>query len=413
MSSALNRLDTLSPEQEAKSRELAAQWRNRAAYTAPMDREFAERSIGEFYRLRENSAPFIVWCDSPVQLMLVPSIFKQLQTNGDQYLNELKDKLEATSPASPLLPALWQVVAEHREKGVEIIQSDDLPVLVSDLNMDLRKFTTSLFSRLGARISKPVVNELRAELEPLGDHQLVSLQVAAALNRDYDGLANTGDPRRGRATIWWARWDWRWLSFYQFFPLHVDPQIYDPGANETLNIWINLAQAAVAYRFYKNICFVCTPATEIHCNERGNLHSRTSSALRFGDGYAIYSWDGATVEPYVIEQPELITVEDITKEPNAAVRRIKILRYGEGRYLQDAGAQLVHQDKFGSLFIETTPHRDDEPLAMVKVVNSTPEPDGSYKEYFIRVPPEITSARDAIAWTFGLNGDEYDPSQQT
>jgi hypothetical protein len=54
--------------------------------------------------------------------------------------------------------------------------------------------------------------------------------------------------------------------------------------------------------------------------------------------------------------------------------------------------------------------RDDEPLQMVRVKNSTPEPDGSYKHYFLRVPPDIATARAAVAWTFGFSSDEYDPS---
>ena len=58
---------------------------------------------------------------------------------------------------------------------------------------------------------------------------------------------------------------------------------------------------------------------------------------------------------------------------------------------------------------------------MVKVVNSSPEPDGSYKDYFIRVHPKLCpmfvdrqfgkpqemTARNAIASTFGMTGDTY------
>ena len=56
---------------------------------------------------------------------------------------------------------------------------------------------------------------------------------------------------------------------------------------------------------------------------------------------------------------------------------------------------------------------DDEPLVMVRVVNSSPEPDGTHKTYFIRVNPEMTDARTAVAWTFGLSADEYDPVMET
>jgi hypothetical protein len=46
---------------------------------------------------------------------------------------------------------------------------------------------------------------------------------------------------------------------------------------------------------------------------------------------------------------------------------------------------------------------------MVEVRNSTPEPDGIHKHYWLRVPPHIGSAREAVAWTFGLSAGDYAP----
>jgi hypothetical protein len=47
------------------------------------------------------------------------------------------------------------------------------------------------------------------------------------------------------------------------------------------------------------------------------------------------------------------------------------------------------------------------------VVNSTPEPDGTSRTYFLRVPPNIRTARAGVAWTFGLTEEEYHPLAQT
>jgi hypothetical protein len=33
--------------------------------------------------------------------------------------------------------------------------------------------------------------------------------------------------------------------------------------------------------------------------------------------------------------------------------------------------------------------------------------------YFLRVPPHIRTAADAVAWTFGFEEDEYHPVQET
>lgn len=55
----------------------------------------------------------------------------------------------------------------------------------------------------------------------------------------------------------------------------------------------------------------------------------------------------------------------------------------------------------------------DEPYVAVQVINSTPEPDGSHRSYLLRVPPTITSCRAAVAWTFGMAADDYDPDVET
>ena len=40
----------------------------------------------------------------------------------------------------------------------------------------------------------------------------------------------------------------------------------------------------------------------------------------------------------------------------------------------------------------------------VEVVNGTAEADGSRKRYVLRVPSRMRTAREAVAWTYGLNG---------
>ena len=55
----------------------------------------------------------------------------------------------------------------------------------------------------------------------------------------------------------------------------------------------------------------------------------------------------------------------------------------------------------------------DEPLVMVEVVNSTPEPDGPRRTYFLRVPPDTQTAREGVAWTFGLTEEDYSHWLQT
>lgn len=96
---------------------------------------------------------------------------------------------------------------------------------------------------------------------------------------------------------------------------------------------------------------------------------------------------------------------------NAEVRRVMIERYGTDRYLLESDAKLIDEDATGKLWrVEL---EDDEPLVMVGCINSTAEPDGSFREYYLRVPPTTKTAREGIAWTFDIPEDEYVPAIQT
>ena len=78
------------------------------------------------------------------------------------------------------------------------------------------------------------------------------------------------------------------------------------------------------------------------------------------------------------------------------------IRTDEG-YLTDLGVKLGEERL--SEFIES--------LVMVEVVNSTAEPDGEFKNYWLRVPPDVGTAREAVAWTFNLSTEEYDLAVET
>ena len=100
-------------------------------------------------------------------------------------------------------------------------------------------------------------------------------------------------------------------------------------------------------------------------------------------------------------------------------------RYGFERYLTDCGATPIHTDNVGALYRVELPN--DEAIVAVIVNNSTPESDGSFKRYMLRVHPECRpmlangrfgdaqplTARNAVASTFGMRGEQYRPATET
>ena len=141
------------------------------------------------------------------------------------------------------------------------------------------------------------------------------------------------------------------------------------------------------------------------------LHCANGPAIVWPDGWGLWVWHGIRVTQQIIERPETLTVEQIEKEPNAEVRRIMVERFGLERFILESGANLIHSDETGALYRKDL--AEDEPVVVVHVVNSTPEPDGEPRKYMLRVPPTITKAREAVAWTFGLKPNEYRPEIET
>ncbi|WP_433789885.1 DUF6745 domain-containing protein [Actinoplanes sp. CA-252034] len=143
----------------------------------------------------------------------------------------------------------------------------------------------------------------------------------------------------------------------------------------------------------------------------GRLHRGEGAALEFPDGYGLWAWRGMPIPADLATELPTLTIDRIRSEGNAEIRRVMLEHYGYDRYLRDAGARKLSSDEAGTLWYLDLP--GDEPLVMVEVVNSTPEPDGTSRIYWLRVPPRTRSAREGVAWTFGLTAEEYQPLIQT
>ena len=196
------------------------------------------------------------------------------------------------------------------------------------------------------------------------------------------------------------------LLFYDFFAKVC--AVEECKKLEGLNM---IAQSCGWWWAYNTVAVMTERPTRLSLDERQRLHSDTDWAISYPDGFGYCLIHGIEVPEHVVLEPSKITIKEIETERNVEVRRVMMDKYGQSRFLLDSGAKQIHTDDWGILYRKEV--EDDEPLVMVKVVNSTPEDDGSFKDYFIRVPPTTETAKAGVSWTFAQDAAKYAPEMQT
>jgi hypothetical protein len=94
---------------------------------------------------------------------------------------------------------------------------------------------------------------------------------------------------------------------------------------------------------------------------------------------------------------------DVIKAKNQEMRQRALKAVGNEKFLRSVEAKTIHEDKYGTLL--EVPGLG---FRFVRVV------DPSTKNiYLLQVPPGCRFAKQAVAWTFGVREDEYNPEIET
>ena len=164
---------------------------------------------------------------------------------------------------------------------------------------------------------------------------------------------------------------------------------------------------------HEEFCIVSDRPEVLKVDEQNRPHCADGPSHRWRDGWALYHVHGTRVPDWIIERPQQITISTIHAETNAEVQRVMIERYGEARYIVDSGMKPVACDKrFGDIYIKDV--QAGHPIAKLHVINRSPEPDGTFRIYWLNINPahydgdagRIPQAAIASTWRTTPGGRE-------
>jgi hypothetical protein len=429
-------VDRLTAGQEARLAELSAEWEAVGLATAQAHRARAERAIRAAFIAADLPPPSLcIWVRSPLEAVLG---LAHLVGGGPEHLAAALEAtyLELTGhPGGDLRSRVWAPYTPPPD--------DALGEFLARMYRSDPRAVTSL---VDGWVWSDSHRRLRAQISG-GLAEQVRLEVGAPVRRAVVDRVWTPVCAQVQGEIWsrlkeqldaWHAGRWPGVRAWSVVMdlrrlLHVQDALLDPGRRRAtpdrlamadflarvcglsgagrLRGLAELARSAGWWWPYRGSVVLCDRPSRLERDGQGRLHSAAGPAVEYPDGWTLWAWHGVRVPRLAIERPEQLRAAGILAEPDVEVRRALIERLGTDRFLRDVGARQVAEDETGILWRVDLP--EDEPLVCVEVTNATPDPAGTFSRHVLRVPPDVRTPREAVAWTFGVEAGEYRPLLET
>jgi hypothetical protein len=228
---------------------------------------------------------------------------------------------------------------------------------------------------------------------------LVADRVADTVEAGVTADGEGADPEERVWSSVGAYYEASWLSAFSFLDSALAPN--------ALQALAHFNQMVSGYWLGTEIALLVRRPTSLSLDERGRLHSTTGRAITYPNGWGCYAWHGVRVPEKVILAPERLSRDDFLNERNGELRRVIQERMGT-RFVPELGGVVIDAGPRGALYEVALPDDPEQVARYLQMQDASTE-----RQYFLRVPPSIQTAAEAVAWSFGLSGEEYHPAQET
>ena len=358
-------------------------WETAHLSCEPAQRPTAEHGIRAAYAAAGFPTPRIVWCRSPIEIAQEIAAAKLPHAIGRNVKTDVFDEVKRR------VEVLVEVFCkETLTAAAELPNANSSNAAVADYNRFL-----SVCSGM-SEIVDAAATECLSQFSVRTRHALMRLRGAPRLLPRYKFAEAAAGPL-----------DLATLGVFEY--------LYEVAQWEELIAplrgWWAIAKSAGWVVPHEHVCWISERPDWLRHDAKGHLHCVDGPALRYPDGWSTYCWKGVRVDPSYLEDPEQITLSTIDAIIDPVERNCLIDIMTPERFIQCGGASRVCADETGVLWRRNWTHRGSTigRWAAVEVMNATPEPDGSHRHYFLRVPSRVRTPREAVAWTYGLTPERY------
>lgn len=212
-------------------------------------------------------------------------------------------------------------------------------------------------------------------------------------------LIKTLDPSKSKRTIFdemcYGSYDASWLSFYDFFEKEVGIEF-----DVKIDGLVGLAKNCGWISYYEDTVVFQHRPLHIKFDDQQRLHCEDGPAILYRDGLSVYSWHGTTVPSEWIEKKSSLTAKTAISWKNIEQRRCACEILGWATILRELNSRVVDSDgdpMIGDLLEVEIPDIGKEKFLQVVC--------GTGRTFAIPVPPEMKTALEANAWTYGVSPD--------
>ena len=371
----------LTPEQKALIPQYREKWRNIARSTQRIDKEKAAESVKAAFELINEPEPKIFFFDS------IFSAINEYNDNEDLICFGLNDNL-FQKLRFPLILDFNQI-PEWEFYNLNRIRN-------SSVKDPQNYFEGELLDKLIIDLENEIYNSLEEQwdltyfdlLESIDEEKFIPMDTQRKYIK-YDLLIAE-------------------CSYYDFC---ISVLNY-PHDQQRWQILQNVVKNCPWFFPFQGICFICDRPIKLSFNQENRLHGDGEPAIEHADGYKVYANSGVLLpEKYGTIPTSKWNSEWLLSERNAELRRVLVQGVGYNRICEELGAVELDSWKEYSLleiknYIEVDEwgsEDDKEPMHLLKMICPS-----TGHIHFLRVPPDMTSAREAITWVnWGVAPEDF------